>query len=248
MRRAFADRGGDQGQDLDGYPEQLILRGIDVASARIGGLDNRLTASEKVAILDAQADFLRGFVQAAPDLSEAQVAQRFGVMPHIRFGRRVLSAAFDEADGRWRIDGNKIWITHGARSDLMTLLARTVREKPSWEAHPENMLELVAYAWLNAPPEKVQALEAALAPGTVEQTLKARLARLGSSLDPMTVAIESNDALGLTHGKRPRFVRDFTREPGSAADAPGLSVAQALRRYVVDVKAGRFPDEAVHGY
>ena len=52
-----------------------------------------------------------------------------------------------------------------------------------------------------------------------------------------------HDLLGLTSGKRPRFVRDFTREPGSAADAPGLSVAQALRRYVVDVKAGRFPDE-----
>jgi (2S)-methylsuccinyl-CoA dehydrogenase len=29
------------------------------------------------------------------------------------------------ADGSWRIDGNKTWITHGARSDLMTLLART---------------------------------------------------------------------------------------------------------------------------
>lgn len=57
-----------------------------------------------------------------------------------------------------------------------------------------------------------------------------------------------HDLLGLTSGKRPRFVRDFTREPGTAADAPGLSVAQALRRYVVDVKAGRFPDEAVHGY
>lgn len=57
-----------------------------------------------------------------------------------------------------------------------------------------------------------------------------------------------HDLLGLTRGKRPRFVRDFTREPGSAPEAPGLSVAQALRRYVVDVKAGRFPDEAVHGY
>lgn len=58
-----------------------------------------------------------------------------------------------------------------------------------------------------------------------------------------------HDLLGLTSGKRPRFVRDFTREPpGTAADAPGLSVAQALRRYVVDVKAGRFPDEIVHGY
>jgi (2S)-methylsuccinyl-CoA dehydrogenase len=28
-------------------------------------------------------------------------------------------------DGTWRVDGNKTWITHGARSDLMTVLART---------------------------------------------------------------------------------------------------------------------------
>ena len=30
-----------------------------------------------------------------------------------------------QPDGRWRIQGNKTWITHAARSDLMTLLART---------------------------------------------------------------------------------------------------------------------------
>ncbi|MFO1340737.1 MAG: 3-methyl-2-oxobutanoate hydroxymethyltransferase [Burkholderiaceae bacterium] len=57
-----------------------------------------------------------------------------------------------------------------------------------------------------------------------------------------------HDALGLTHGKRPRFVRDFTRVPGSAADAPGLSVAQAVAAYVAAVKGQSFPDEAVHGY
>lgn len=57
-----------------------------------------------------------------------------------------------------------------------------------------------------------------------------------------------HDMLGLGSGKRPRFVRDFTREPGSEADAPGLSIAQAVSRYVADVKAGRFPDERLHGY
>jgi len=60
-----------------------------------------------------------------------------------------------------------------------------------------------------------------------------------------------HDMLGLTggaSGKRPRFVRDFTRVPGSAADAPGLSVAQAVAAYVAAVKDGSFPDEAVHGY
>src|SRR5690606_20306446 len=29
------------------------------------------------------------------------------------------------ADGAWRINGAKTWITHASRSDLMTLLART---------------------------------------------------------------------------------------------------------------------------
>jgi 3-methyl-2-oxobutanoate hydroxymethyltransferase len=57
-----------------------------------------------------------------------------------------------------------------------------------------------------------------------------------------------HDMLGLTTGRRPRFVRDFTRVPGSADDAQGLSVAQAAAAYVADVKAGRFPDEALHGY
>ena len=60
-----------------------------------------------------------------------------------------------------------------------------------------------------------------------------------------------HDMLGLTGGanaKRPRFVRDFTRVPGSAADAPGLSVSQAVSAYVAAVKDGTFPDEGVHGY
>jgi 3-methyl-2-oxobutanoate hydroxymethyltransferase len=60
-----------------------------------------------------------------------------------------------------------------------------------------------------------------------------------------------HDMLGLTGGtnaRRPRFVRDFTRVPGSAADAAGLSVAQAVAAYVAAVKDGSFPDEAVHGY
>ena len=57
-----------------------------------------------------------------------------------------------------------------------------------------------------------------------------------------------HDLLGLTKGRRPRFVRDFTRVPGSAAEAPGLSIAQAVAAYVAAVKGGSFPDEALHGY
>jgi 3-methyl-2-oxobutanoate hydroxymethyltransferase len=49
-----------------------------------------------------------------------------------------------------------------------------------------------------------------------------------------------HDMLGITTGSLPRFVRNFMA--GSA------SVAGAVRSYVEDVKAGRFPDESVHGY
>jgi 3-methyl-2-oxobutanoate hydroxymethyltransferase len=49
-----------------------------------------------------------------------------------------------------------------------------------------------------------------------------------------------HDMLGITRGRRPRFVRDFS--DGAA------SIADAVRRYVGDVKARRFPDNELHGY
>jgi 3-methyl-2-oxobutanoate hydroxymethyltransferase len=49
-----------------------------------------------------------------------------------------------------------------------------------------------------------------------------------------------HDMLGITRGKRPRFVRDF----GEGA----ASIDDAVRRYVADVKSRRFPDNELHGY
>ena len=49
-----------------------------------------------------------------------------------------------------------------------------------------------------------------------------------------------HDMLGITRGKLPRFVRNFTAEGGSIEDA--------LRRYVAAVKDGSFPDESTHAY
>ena len=37
----------------------------------------------------------------------------------------LRTRAAQAGDGSWRINGNKTWITHGSRSDLMTVLART---------------------------------------------------------------------------------------------------------------------------
>ena len=49
-----------------------------------------------------------------------------------------------------------------------------------------------------------------------------------------------HDMLGITRGKRPRFVRDFSE--GAA------SIDEAVLRYVADVKSRRFPDNELHGY
>jgi len=69
-------------------------------------------------------------------------AQKNEWLPKIASGQVLPTAVFTEPDtgsdlgslraratqvagGGWRIDGNKTWITHASRSDLMTLLART---------------------------------------------------------------------------------------------------------------------------
>lgn len=49
-----------------------------------------------------------------------------------------------------------------------------------------------------------------------------------------------HDMLGVTGGRQPRFVRNFM--------SPGVSVQEAVGRYVSDVKNGIFPDDAIHGY
>ena len=53
-----------------------------------------------------------------------------------------------------------------------------------------------------------------------------------------------HDMLGLTRGKQPRFVRNFAEAGLSSTH----SVDAAVRLYVSEVKSGRFPDDALHGY
>ncbi len=49
-----------------------------------------------------------------------------------------------------------------------------------------------------------------------------------------------HDMLGLTRAMPPRFVRNFLEGGGS--------IENAVRRYVAEVKAGSFPDDALHGF
>ena len=60
----------------------------------------------------------------------------------------------------------------------------------------------------------------------------------GSGCDGQVLVL--HDMLNVTHGKLPRFVRNFME--GSAG------IQAAVRLFVTEVKSGAFPDDARHGY
>ena len=63
---------------------------------------------------------------------------------------------------------------------------------------------------------------------------------IGAGRDCSGQVLVLHDMLGVSRGKLPRFVRNFL--DGEA------SIEAAIARYVADVKARRFPDDALHGY
>lgn len=76
-------------------------------------------------------------------------------------------------------------------------LATSVQFEPAWRAEPQGMAELAAHAWLNAPPEKVLGLEAALATDQIDALLRGRLETISGTFNPLTAAVASRDPLGL---------------------------------------------------
>jgi 3-methyl-2-oxobutanoate hydroxymethyltransferase len=72
------------------------------------------------------------------------------------------------------------------------------------------------------------------------QTLSIPTIGIGAGVGCNGQVLVLHDMLGVTGGEPLRFVRNFL--DGSA------SIAQAVRQYVADVKGGRFPDDALHGF
>lgn len=63
---------------------------------------------------------------------------------------------------------------------------------------------------------------------------------IGAGVDCSGQVLVLPDMLGLTRGKLPRFVKNFM--------IGATSIDEAIKTYVADVKAKRFPDNALHGY
>jgi 3-methyl-2-oxobutanoate hydroxymethyltransferase len=83
-----------------------------------------------------------------------------------------------------------------------------------------------------------------MVPASVARELTQRLSiptiGIGAGAGCSGQVLVLHDMLGLTPGEPFRFVRNFME--GSAG------IEQAVRQYVADVKAGRFPDDKIHAF
>jgi uncharacterized protein len=79
-----------------------------------------------------------------------------------------------------------------------TNLVATVTWQPPWQEHPEQTAELIAYLWLNQPPEKFAQLTAELSKTNLASVLAATRDQLSTTLSPNEIAQLSYDPFGLT--------------------------------------------------
>jgi 3-methyl-2-oxobutanoate hydroxymethyltransferase len=72
------------------------------------------------------------------------------------------------------------------------------------------------------------------------KTLTIPVIGIGAGVGCSGQVLVLHDMLGLTHGKPARFVRNFLDGANS--------IEAAMKQYVADVKAGRFPDDSLHSF
>jgi len=77
-------------------------------------------------------------------------------------------------------------------------LVSSVIWEPPWLEHPEQAAELMAYLWLNQPPEVFRQLATRLEPDKLAPTLAAAREQLATTLSPEEIARLSYDPFGLT--------------------------------------------------
>jgi uncharacterized protein len=79
-----------------------------------------------------------------------------------------------------------------------TNLVAAVTWQPPWQEHPEQTAELIAYLWLNQPPEKFAQLTAQLSETNLANVLAGTRDQLATTLSPNEIAQSSYDPFGLT--------------------------------------------------
>jgi 3-methyl-2-oxobutanoate hydroxymethyltransferase len=110
------------------------------------------------------------------------------------------------------------------------------RDEPAARALHEQTAELVAAGAAMLVLEMVPAKVAR----ELTQATSIPVIGIGAGVGCSGQVLVLHDMLGLTRSEPPRFVRNFL--------GAGESIESAVSRYVADVKEGRFPDDALHGF
>ena len=106
-----------------------------------------------------------------------------------------------------------------------TNLVADVTWQPPWLEHPEQTAELIAYLWLNQPPEQFAQLAAQLSETNLANVLAATRDQLATTLSPNEIAQLSYDPFGLT--RLPENVAGTVSGFGS-----GTGIVRLRRRHV----------------
>jgi predicted RND superfamily exporter protein/lauroyl/myristoyl acyltransferase len=101
-----------------------------------------------------------------------------------------------------------------------TNLVESVAWEPPWLEHPGQIGALLAYLWLNQPPEVFQQLTNRLAPAKLPQTIAAAREQLATTLSPDEIGRLGYDPFGLT-----RLPEEIS------AAAPGLGASQGQEAF-----------------
>ena len=112
------------GQGLGKLPMCILTEELSRASLGVGSLGTRSEIAAELILRGGTEEQRERWLPAIAAGSVLPTA----VFTEPDFGSdlgHVRARARREADGSWRLDGAKTWITHGARADLMTVLART---------------------------------------------------------------------------------------------------------------------------
>lgn len=117
-------------------------------------------------------------------------------------------------------------------------LAGQVQAEPVWRSAPAGLIDLAANSWLNAAPDRLQKLEAELAPERLDAWLHGRIGTIAESFNPLSVALASRDPLGLGV-----LLTEALDAGGAAASGDGFSTEDGTY-HVLKVRAGR----ALSGY
>jgi len=104
----------------------------------------------------------------------------------------VITLEADDADSA-ELAADSLAAHLQRRSDLV----KQAVARPSWEKNPADLAELLAFALLNEPPDKIGELTARLSPDQAPKTLTATLATLSESISPQKLALASHDPYDL---------------------------------------------------